>query len=708
MDISLLTSKNNIYKYHIVCLGIIALLTIGFLFVYEVFSYNQKENAQAINIAGRQRMLSEQIALYANRHATESNAPQKDSAHQKLKEAVTLFGTAHQDLLAENHNSKLGHIIRHVAYDIYYTPPENLDAQVKEYVAAANIILNNKTNEREKEKALSDINRVIDGPLISSLDTVVTRIVDYDQTQAEMLSWSERIFSSLILLLILLESTLLFRPVLNYLKEAHKTGSEGDESLKFLEMVGNTIPDLVFIKDRNFKIVAANTAFINLYPPKKRDKIIGYTTFEEFLPDEAEGFLENDKKAFEIGESATDETLTTDGSAPRTFFTKKVRFNKNGKDYILGISRDITALKDAQSALKRSETQFRKTVQNSPVGMATVGLDGKWLSINKAISNMLGYDEDTLLTMNFQSITHPEDLDIDLQNLKDLIDGKIDNYHIEKRYIHKNGFIIWALLSVSMVRDPVPENSFFISQILDITEQKNLQRDLLDANTELEEFAYRTSHDLRSPLASAMGILGLAKTSAEAGNAQETIERLAYVEKGLIQLESLVKDILVLTQNKNQGEDLSEIDIEAMTSSALDKLRYMDHFERPEITINNEGVGPFKAQKAKISSIIENMISNAIKYQDPKKEKSFVKITAKKNHNLLVYSVEDNGLGIPKEKQSKIFQMFERFHTRVSFGSGLGLYILKKGTEKLGGSVSYQDTGDGSIFMVKIPVVYLE
>ncbi|GGI17590.1 PAS domain S-box protein [Oxalicibacterium faecigallinarum] len=122
---------------------------------------------------------------------------------------------------------------------------------------------------------------------------------------------------------------------------------------------------------------------------------------------------------------------------------------------------------------------FESAFNYSSIGMALVGLNGRWLKVNPSLCRLLGYTESELLHIDFQTLTYPEDLDTDMTHVGNLLKGEIDSYEMEKRYIHKSGTLIWALLSVSLVRDENGMPSFFISQIQDITARKEavLQRD---------------------------------------------------------------------------------------------------------------------------------------------------------------------------------------------------------------------------------------
>lgn len=225
---------------------------------------------------------------------------------------------------------------------------------------------------------------------------------------------------------------------------------------------------------------------------------------------------------------------------------------------------------------------------------------------------------------------------------------------------------------------------------------------LRQANEELEEFSYRTSHDLRSPLVSAIGLLTVVESAIKEKDKETALESVRHIRNSLNKLEVLVKDILALTKAKSVEENTQKVSLEKIVNDALLKFSNLDNFERLSITKSFEYPNDLLTQKSRLILIVENLISNAIKYQDVNKPESFIKISTYKKDTEFVFEVEDNGLGIPEDKQEKLFTMFKRFHSRVSFGSGLGLYMMKKSALVLGGDVSFEDNGHSTIFKFKI------
>ena len=154
---------------------------------------------------------------------------------------------------------------------------------------------------------------------------------------------------------------------------------------------------------------------------------------------------------------------------------------------LTGIVQDVTERKQKEEALRVSEERFTRAFEYAPIGMALVAPDGTWLKVNQATCNLLGYTADELLSLKFQDITHPEDLETDLNHVRQVLTGTLSHYQMEKRYLHKQGFLVWVLLSVSLVRDNDGCPLYFVSQIQDITERKASEQKLLEQATLIDE-----------------------------------------------------------------------------------------------------------------------------------------------------------------------------------------------------------------------------
>jgi diguanylate cyclase (GGDEF)-like protein/PAS domain S-box-containing protein len=149
-----------------------------------------------------------------------------------------------------------------------------------------------------------------------------------------------------------------------------------------------------------------------------------------------------------------------------------------GAHLMEGILLDITEQKHAEEALAEAEERFRQAFSNAPIGLALVSPDGRFLQVNQALCDIVGHSREQLLTKTFQDITHPDDLEADLEYVRQVLDGELRRYQLEKRYLHGSGRTVWINLSVSLVRDSKSKPRYFISQIEDITERKETQKRL--------------------------------------------------------------------------------------------------------------------------------------------------------------------------------------------------------------------------------------
>lgn len=146
----------------------------------------------------------------------------------------------------------------------------------------------------------------------------------------------------------------------------------------------------------------------------------------------------------------------------------------------------VTAFVTSQERLRESEERFRGAFEFAAIGMALVAPDGRWLRINRSLSRMVGYTAEELMATDFQTITYPDDLDTDVDYVRQMLDGSLSHYNMEKRYLHKDGHILWGLLTVSLVRDAQNQPLYFVSQVQDITEQRRLTDDLRLARADLQ------------------------------------------------------------------------------------------------------------------------------------------------------------------------------------------------------------------------------
>ena len=474
-----------------------------------------------------------------------------------------------------------------------------------------------------------------------------------------------------------------------------------DNQAKLQAIVDNTVDGLITIDEKGH-IETFNKACERIFG-YKADEVIGQNV-KILMPapyhNEHDGYLKNyhdtgNKKI--IGTGRQVEGKRKNNSVfPLDLSISEVDIK--GRKIYSGIIRDITEVQEAQKRLAA-------VLENTVDGLITIDDLGQVEHYNKACEGIFGYKSEEVIGQNVKMLM-PEpyhgEHDGYLKNYSDTGVKKIIGTGREVQGQRKDGSTFPLDLSVSGVN--VQGRKLYSGIVRDISARKEAEEKIQQANAELEEFSYRTSHDLRSPLVSSIGLLNVVSEAIKNDEKDIALESAAYVQKSLRKLEELVKDILQLTKTKNIQEEQETIDFATLIDDSINKFKNMDNFERLNIQQNLRFSGCLKAQKSRIVLIVENLISNSIKYQDINKNNSFIKISSYQTKKYFVLEVSDNGLGVPKNQQENLFKMFKRFHPRTSFGSGLGLYMMKKSADILNGNIYYEDSADGSTFKLELPL----
>lgn len=229
--------------------------------------------------------------------------------------------------------------------------------------------------------------------------------------------------------------------------------------------------------------------------------------------------------------------------------------------------------------------------------------------------------------------------------------------------------------------------------------QKIQNLELIKTNSELDKFVYSISHDLRAPLTSMLGLIDLTYDC----EIQERPELLGMMKQSVIKLDDLITDILTYSKNKNTLIVNEEIDFKNLINTTRNNHLYMGGTENISIAVTIDQKSTFVSDKIRITYILNNLYSNAIKYSDTTKNNSFINISIHTDETEATITFEDNGIGIAEKDKIKIFEMFYR-STNLSTGSGLGLYILKESIEKMNGNIDLKSEVDkGSVFTISIP-----
>lgn len=337
---------------------------------------------------------------------------------------------------------------------------------------------------------------------------------------------------------------------------------------------------------------------------------------------------------------------------------------------------DVTTPTIAQQALRESEERFRGAFHDSAMGMALVSPSGEWLQVNKAVCDFVGYDAEELKRITFQDITHPDDIAPDLALVADVLEGRRTHYHLEKRYFHKSGALVWGLLSVSLVRDERGAPLQFVSSIQDITERKLAQAALEASLAEKETLIQEIHHRVKNNMQVISSILRL-----QSRYIADATHRAMFDEcRDRIHTMALVHEKLYRTANLatlNFGTHLREL---AQLSRFTQKMPE----ERVEVIFDVDDVDVTAELAIPLGLVANELVSNAFKHAFVDRPGGQLFVSLKRKASRLSLSIADDGRGLPPTFDTDatstlglrlIRTLVAQIHGSLTVESGMGTRI---------------------------------
>lgn len=365
---------------------------------------------------------------------------------------------------------------------------------------------------------------------------------------------------------------------------------------------------------------------------------------------------------------------------------------------------DITEMKQAQKALKKSEKKYRYLFDNNPMPMWVIDLVSfQFLDVNKMAIHQYGYSREEFLSMTALDIRPQEERNLFIKS-SDASQINSTNYNRGKwNHLKKDGSVIPVeIIAHDILSDGVPARLILSNDISERQKAEvNLEKrnkELLKTNSELDRFVYSVSHDLRSPLTSILGLLSFIESeSLEA----DTLHHAGLIRSSVNRLDEFIKNILNYSRNSRTGIEVEKISLNAMAHEITDSLLCMKEARGIRCEIAIEELQPFYTDRLRLKTILENLISNALKHHKEDQSDRYIKIQGYSDAAKLHLKVIDNGIGIDPAYHQRIYEMFFRLSGRD--GSGIGLYIAKNAIEILEGTIEIQsEKGDGTAFTITL------
>jgi len=488
-----------------------------------------------------------------------------------------------------------------------------------------------------------------------------------------------------------------------------------DEVDKF-KLISENVSDIVCLhepQEARYVYVSPSCKEVTGYIPTEME---GRSPYDFFHPDMIKA-LEEDHRRKEAGELPADAPT---GPPPKMTYLFKTKdrgfrwmeshsrpvFDKQGNVVlILSTSRDVHEKVIAEQEREKYINYYRILGNNIPNGAVfLIDRNYNYLIAEGEEFEKLGRTSDYYVGKNARDIYNED-------RYKKL------SYYLEKLFAGENVAFDWDFNNQQYIflgKPCVEKNGAINNAILltqNVTESKlqsaRLNKTLAELeakNFELDSFVYRTSHDLRSPLASILGLADLILIEKELPAIYECTTRIRDSVK---KLDATINSILEYSRNGNLELQQTEVDIKSLWLQSVEFHQNMPNATKIEFIQEGDLDGKVKTDQFRLQIIFNNLVSNAIKYHDYDKPNLYVKLRVRKSINGLQLVVSDNGLGISKEHLPLVFNMFYRGN-RLSQGAGLGLYIVKQAVDKLGGVLMLDSNeGEGTTFSITIPLQQL-
>jgi PAS domain S-box-containing protein len=375
------------------------------------------------------------------------------------------------------------------------------------------------------------------------------------------------------------------------------------------------------------------------------------------------------------------------------------------EEQVLGVLHDQTENIEKKLIIKEKDDWFKSIFNTSRDGMV-VELNETIVLVNDAYVKLYGYENSSELLNQKISIIHAEESD---DMMLDYGKRRLRGEHVPSVYEAKgkckNGQIIDIEITASVFQ--IQGQKYIVATNRNISERKQIENqlkkqnvELQKINSELDRFVYSASHDLRAPLRSLLGLIQLVKMDAAKDRIEDYIKRM---EKSIHNLDNFIQDIIQYSRNSRVEVEKEPFLLKELVMELLDDIKYQGNPDSIIEIINNINDNILiNTDRYRLGVILNNILSNAIRYSDSNKEYPKIIIDAKQIKSKIFISIEDNGIGIATQHLTNIFKMFYRAHDK-KVGTGLGLYIVKETLERINGKINVESqVGVGTKFLIEL------
>ncbi len=474
---------------------------------------------------------------------------------------------------------------------------------------------------------------------------------------------------------------------------------------KFSSMVYN-IADIIALVDANGIITYVSSSVFSALGYTESD-VIGKSIFEFIFPDDRV-FVSNELKRLLNNEmdiemiefrfyNKAGEVVILEAKGSNQLHNSAIKS-------IIVNARNITKRKQDEEQLRLNKRAIESSYEGIIITDAD-SADNEVVFVNEAFLRITGYTASDVLGRNCRFLQGEQSDKNVIAKIRAAIDSK-ENFEGEILNYKKDKTPFWNFLRLSPIFDSEGNVTHFVGFQNDITQRKLAEqqieqqnKEILKTNAELDRFVYSTSHDLRAPLTSVLGLLSFIEDESKE---PDTLEHASMIRRRIKQLDDFIQNILDYSRNNRLQASIQPIDFDGVIKHIIDHFNNIKNASKIQFMVDVQCKAVFYSDRARIITIIENLVSNSIKFFNPHQEKPFIGIKVTADEYNAVIEVADNGIGIAPEFIDKIFNMFYRVSSAAP-GSGLGLYLVKEIIDKLGGTIEVQSApGIETKFIIKL------
>ncbi|MEO8613867.1 MAG: ATP-binding protein [Luteolibacter sp.] len=478
--------------------------------------------------------------------------------------------------------------------------------------------------------------------------------------------------------------------------------AEFEHERYLLRSLMDHVPDRIYFKDNQSRFMRNNQAHLARFGLTDPSQVIGKTDFDFFTEEHARQAFEDEKRVMETGEPLTIEEMETwpDDTESWALSTKMRLEDENGRVIgTFGISHDITERKREEKALKLMSNRLVLATHAAAIGIWDFDPVNNELIWDEQMFRIFGVTPDQF-TGNYeawQATVHPDDLAREKEKVQMALTGEKE-FDSEFRIIWSDKSIRYIKADALVQRDDSGKAIHMIGTNWDITEQKHAEQalartaaELTRSNADLAQFASVASHDLQEPLRAVAGCVELLAKGYQDKLDADAKVLIQHTLEGARRMQTLIHDLLEYSRVATRNNQLDLTDSNAALDLALANLSTA--LSESDTVITRDRLPTVTANLTQLAQLFQNLIGNGLKFRSAQRPE--IHIGAQQKNDEWVFSVRDNGIGIESQYRERIFEIFQRLHTRTEYpGTGIGLAICRRIVDRHGGRI-WVDSGPG-------------